>query len=404
MASHKVVLSSKKQGILGIVGHAGCGHCNSHLGFIQDDSGGLTAVMALLTEATGLSLEIESVKTVTGMDGFFEVKTKAGGVGRAHPRRGITAAEARLAQWAVGQDATCSQTVAMNTFGRILGQGAMEVPVAFQTAVANAALDSFARNFPGQFLLSDEKVPGNIGKILGTVIEVDGVPVSIMGLSNATDGGIGPNEDIEGNVCLFGKEEVMKPLGLDHLPTFLLEGKVCASPVSDEIHENTFLIRAHTDADNPVVAECYIEAAKRLGYPATYRPEMLARSENAMRNLTEEMGKRIQEFGKELAQATTAIEKCRISAAINEFASQELGGITFMGDDIHKIMGGVGQIPGLTACMSLFVPRSSIQRDVLPSLSMEDAHRYAEILKEGALILADRLPEAQAIVNKHASV
>lgn len=54
--------------------------------------------------------------------------------------------------------------------------------------------------------------------------------------------------------------------------------------------------------------------------------------------------------------------------------------------------------------MSLFVPRSSIQRDVLPSLSMEDAHRYAEILKEGALILADRLPEAQAIVNKHASV
>ena len=131
---------------------------------------------------------------------------------------------------------------------------------------------------------------------------------------------------------------------------------------------------------------------------------MLARSENAMRSLTEEMGKRIQEFGKELAQATTAIEKCRISAAINEFASQELGGITFMGDDIHKIMGGVGQIPGLTACMSLFVPRSSIQRDVLPSLSMEDAHRYAEILKEGAQILADRLPEAQAIVNKHASV
>ena len=57
-----------------------------------------------------------------------------------------------------------------------------------------------------------------------------------MGLSNATDGGIGPNEDIEG-MFVFRKEEVMKPLGLDHLPTFLLEGKVCASPVSDEIHE-----------------------------------------------------------------------------------------------------------------------------------------------------------------------
>lgn len=401
MASHKVTLSSKKQGIVGIVGHAGCGHCNSHLGFIQDDSGGLTAVMALLTEATGLSLEIESVKTVTGMKGYFEVKTKAGGVGRASARRGITAAEARLAQWAVGQDATCSQTVAMNTFGRILGQGAMEVPVAFQTAVANAALDSFARNFPDHFILADENIPGNVGKILGTVIDIDGIPVSIMGLSNATEGGLGPNEDIEGNVCLFGKEEVMKPLALDRLPTFLLEGKVCASPVSDEVTENTFLIRAHTVSDNPVVAECYVEAAKRLGYPVTYRPEMLARSEDAMRKLTEEMGQRIQEFGKELAKATTAIEKCRISAAINEFASQELGGITFMGDEIHKIMGGVGQIPGLTACMSLFVPRSSIQEDVLPLLSLDDAKRYADILKEGALILADRLPEAQAIIEKH---
>ena len=86
MASHNVVLSSKKQGILGIVGHAGCGHCNSHLGFIQDDSGGLTAVMALLTEATGLSLEIESVKTVTGMDGFFEVKTTIPAVGLRQPK------------------------------------------------------------------------------------------------------------------------------------------------------------------------------------------------------------------------------------------------------------------------------------------------------------------------------
>lgn len=128
---------------------------------------------------------------------------------------------------------------------------------------------------------------------------------------------------------------------------------------------------------------------------------MLARSENAMRKLTEEMGHRIEEFGRELAQATTAIEKCRISAAINEFASQELGGITFMGDEIHKIMGGVGQIPGLTACMSLFVPRSSIQEVVLPSLSLSDARRYADILKEGVLILADRLPQAQAIVDKH---
>ena len=51
-------LSKAPFGVIGIVGHAGCGHANSHLGFIQDDSGGLSAVLGLLRDATGLSLEI----------------------------------------------------------------------------------------------------------------------------------------------------------------------------------------------------------------------------------------------------------------------------------------------------------------------------------------------------------
>lgn len=401
MTSHSLRLSAQKSAAIGIVGHAGCGHSNSHLGFVQDDSGGLTAVMALLSETCQLPLTIKRVTTVSGVNGFFEVETVSGGIGRARARRGITAFEAQLAQRAVDMDATCSQTVAMACFGRILGQGAMEVPVAFQTAVANASMDSFAKNFPEQFLFADEELEGNVGKVLGTVIEIDEIPVSVLALSNATDGGIGPNEDIEGNVCLFGKEKVMKPLGLDRIPTFLLEGKVCASPVSDEIDIDTFLIRAHTESDNPVVAKCYVEAAQRLGYPVTYRPEMLARSQTAMRNLTQEMGEHIQALGKALAEATTAQEKCRIAAEINAFASQDLGGITFMSEDIHHVMGGVGQIPGVTACMSLFISRKSLQECVIPALTLDDAKRYANVLKEGVTILATRLPEAQAYISKH---
>ena len=37
-------LSAQKHGILGISGHAGCGHAHSNDGFVQDDSGGLAAV------------------------------------------------------------------------------------------------------------------------------------------------------------------------------------------------------------------------------------------------------------------------------------------------------------------------------------------------------------------------
>ena len=83
-----ISLSDASFGVVGVVGHAGCGHANSHLGFIQDDSGGLSAVLGLLREATGLSLEIAECNVHTGLeDAYFQVKTVSGGEGRATARR-----------------------------------------------------------------------------------------------------------------------------------------------------------------------------------------------------------------------------------------------------------------------------------------------------------------------------
>lgn len=77
-----ISLSAAPFGVIGVVGHAGCGHANSHLGFIQDDSGGLSAVLGLLREATGLSLEIAECNVHTGLeDAYFQVKTVSGGEG-----------------------------------------------------------------------------------------------------------------------------------------------------------------------------------------------------------------------------------------------------------------------------------------------------------------------------------
>lgn len=240
-----ISLSAAPFGVIGVVGHAGCGHANSHLGFIQDDSGGLGAVLGLLREATGLSLEIAECNVHTGLeDAYFQVKTVSDGEGIGTARRGITASEARLASHCVGKQAVCSQAIAVDCFGRILGQGAMEVPVALQTAIANAALDSFVKAFSDQFIIKEEDLEGNCGKILGTVLDIHGVPVSVMALSNATVGGIGPNEDIEGNVNLYGKKDLSEKLHLDRIPSFVIEGKVCAEPLSSVIKEPTFLIRA----------------------------------------------------------------------------------------------------------------------------------------------------------------
>lgn len=370
-------IQAPRKARVGIVGHAGCGHAHSHLGFVQDDSGGLAAVLALWRRLTGVDLTIASVRAETGVRGGFVVETVSGGRGEARARRGVTPYEARLAQMIVGEQAVCTQALAVRSFGRILGQGAMEVPVALQTAVANAAVSSLARANPDLVEYFGEGIEGNVG--------------------------LGPNEDVEGNVDLAGKRAVMERFGLRRAPTLLVEGKVCAEPLSPVIDEPTFLIRAHPDDDNPVVARAYLRAAERLGYPAVYREELLKRSPDAMRRLTETMGRRLEELGRALREATTSREKVEIAAEINRFAGQDLGGVTFMSDDVHAVMGGVGQIPGTSACLSLFIPNAELDRVVLPVLSDSDAERFADVLEESVRELATggMLEEAETRLNEN---
>ncbi len=397
MASIK--LTNLQKGIVGIVGHAGCGHANSHLGFIQDDSGGLSAVVRLLQKATGADLTITEVLVQTGTENAsFEVRTACGGVGKGFARRGITQAEKRLSQYVIGKPAINSQALAMEAFGRMLGQGAMEVPVAFQTAIANASLTSFKNAFPDSFSLAEEDLPGNCGKLLATVVTIDDIPVSVLGVVNATIGGLGPNEDIEGNVNLYGKKDIMAKYGLDELPTFIGEGKVCALPFSGEIDKPTFLIRGNEEDDNPIAANALVKAAAKLGLPAGHRPKFLKRSDTAMKDLTYEMGQKVIELGKRLASAATAAEKVEISAELNLYCSTELGGITFMGNEVHKVMGGVGQIPGTSAVMSLFIPVSQQKKDVIPSLSLEDVDNYVSLMCQGVKELVPDLEKAQAVL------
>ncbi len=391
----KVQFSDAARGQLGLVGHVGCGHANSHCGFIQDDSGGFAALMRLFERITDLDLSISEVVPTVGQTGGFEVKLASGGIAYAAARRGVTPFEAELSQKAVGLSAVTTQADAMKVFGRVLGQGAMEVPVALQTAIANAAVDSFIRNYPENFTVGSEDVPGNVGSWISTVINVDdGIDVSVMALINATEGGLGPNEDIEGNVNLAGKKDEMHRLGLDAMPTILLEGKVFSNPISSQITEPTFVTRAYAGDDNVTVSESLLEAAKRLGYPILYPRELLARKKGAMRDLTREMGESVKALGEKLSRATTSAEKVRLASELNRFASEDLGGITFMSDDIHEVMGGVGAIPGTTGCLSLFVSDSEIKKTVYPALTLADVDRYVDVILTAIPILSARQREA----------
>lgn len=396
-------LSKAPRGTFGIVGHVGCGHANSHCGFIQDDSGGFAAVTRILERATGLDLTISEVRPTVGKNGGFEVVLASGGRAYASARRGVTAFEAELSQRVVGLSAVTTQADAMKAFGRVLGQGALEVPVALQTAIANAAVDSFAKNFPDAIRTGEEDVPGNIGRWLACVLNVDGIDVSVMALINATAGGLGPNEDVEGNVNLAGKASVMHDLGLDAMPTILLEGKVCAEPVSSKISEPTFVTRAYAGDDNVTVSECLEASARELGYPIVFPRELLARKKGAMRSLTQEMGEHIAQLGEELARATTSAEKVRLAAEINRYASEDLGGVTFMSDDIHEVMGGVGAIPGTTGCLSLFISNAEVEKTVYPALTHADVDRFADVVLNAVAILNARKADAYAEVKAASS-
>lgn len=188
----------------------------------------------------------------------------------------------------------------------------------------------------------------------------------------------------------------MKQLRLDELPTILVEGKVCAEPVSSKIDCPTFVTRAYPGDDNFVVSECLVEAANELDFPIVYPRELLARRAGAMRALTYEMGMHIADLGQKLAQAVTSAEKVKIAAEINRYASEELGGVTFMSDDIHELMGGVGSIPGTTGCLSLFISRKELEQVIYPSLTMDDADQFAELILNGVGKVAARIDEALA--------
>ena len=115
-----------------------------------------------------------------------------------------------------------------------------------------------------------------------------------------------------------------------------------------------------------------------------------------MRALTYEMGMHIADLGQKLAQAVTSAEKVKLAAEINRYASEELGGVTFMSDDIHELMGGVGSIPGTTGCLSLFISRKELEQVVYPSLTMDDADQFAELILTGVGKVAARIDEALA--------
>lgn len=183
---------------------------------------------------------------------------------------------------------------------------------------------------------------------------------------------------------------------MHRLPTILVEGKVFALPVSLEVTEPAFMVRAHAEDDNPVVAEALMEALARLELPSLFPHAALKRVPGGMEQVTRSVGETIASYGRQLQKAAFGGEKVRILAELIAFASQEAGAVTFMSDRLHEIVGGVGGMPGSSAVLSIVTPQAYRDREVVPHLTDEDVQQYVAVIRAAVPLLHEKLAQAQA--------
>lgn len=391
----EVTKSTKSHGVLGICGHAGAGHVHSHSGFVQDDTAGFAVVACLLRKAFPVCTTISSVEADIET-GTVTVKTQDGGTGTARARRGITPYEATLARLVIGLDAVYSQSAAFAAFGRIYGQGCMELPVALQTATCLAVIDTFQKRYRESFLTCPEGMAGKVGKCIGSVIEINGIAVSAMAVLNANEGGLGPDEDLEGNIMLGEKGALMKKLGLDRLPTIILESKAYVPAVCKGREENAFWIRINKDVDNQVVFDALVQGATAAKLKYIHTDTAYNRGTGEIAAATRELGKKIAQLGNELATSEISREKVRIIGELALLVSEDAGGVSYMSSTLHDQVGGGGIMPGSAAVLSMVISETAIRIWKIPAFTAQDSDMYLAILDKAVPILADNIQAACA--------
>ncbi len=214
------------------------------------------------------------------------------------------------------------------------------------------------------------------------MLDFDTTPVALMATVNATAGGLGPNEDLEGNIGLGAKGKMMKELGLNSAPGIVVESKAYIPSKGDQLQESTFFIRANAESDNKTVAGCLAEAASDLAIPHQVSDTAFPRGENELESFTKALGMKIAHLGQELSSAEKAYDKVRIIGMLAKIVSQDAGGVTFMSNSLHNKVAGAGTCPGTAAVISLLATRAHVEKWCIPMLSTTDLANYAAIIEK----------------------
>ena len=375
------------RGRFGVVGHVGVGHVHSHSGFVQDDSAGFAVAAGLLKRAMPVDTTIACAEADVDAN-TITVTTRGGGTATLSPRRGVTPAEAELLERAAGRDALYSQNVALDTFGRLYGQGVGEVPVTLQGACALAVLDSFRRAMGPGLRVTSETFENKYDVTAGTVLDVEGVPVALMLVINGTKGGIGPDEDYEGNTDWTEKGELMYELGLREVPTVVVESKAFIPAMADGVKENQYMVRAQEGVDCMELGSALFDAGRALGLPIRYEKNMMPMPKGALAQATANFADRIMATAEKLRTADSAREKTELTAELAQLVSEDAGGVTFMTSSLNDRVRGAGTLPGISAVLSMVTTPEYQAHWKIPRLEPEEAMGYQDIITVALLSLA----------------
>ncbi|MEG2018815.1 MAG: hypothetical protein RR128_10200 [Clostridium sp.] len=378
MINHKITLSERCMGKYAVFGHVGVGHVHSHSSYVQDDSVGFAVASMMMREALGCDTRIKEIRAEVE-SGKIIVTTNGGGIGESYSSRGITPWEKKLLENAVGHDGIYTQNIAIKVFGRMYGQGVTTAPVAFQGAIALAVLNTFEKS-SDKVISTRDKYQGLIDKMTAMVVEINGIPVSVMAVINGNEGGIGPNEDNEGNTAAGPKGNLIRQFKMDEVPTIIVESKAYILKLCKDLEETTFLIRAEKSIDNSELGKKLSEATMGLKLPFCFKDNLMPIEENHLKKSTMEFADRIIALGENLRKSESSKEKVEILFNLSKLVSEDAGGVTFMSNDIHNMVRSAGIIPGKSAILSMIVPREYINYYSIPILESEEAERLMNII------------------------
>ncbi|WP_198470080.1 hypothetical protein [Acetomicrobium sp. S15 = DSM 107314] len=371
-----------------IAGHIGVGHVFSHSGINQDDSQGFAAISRILCERFGIRTIIKEVFVEKGT---LLVRTEDGGIGKAVPRRGIAPFEAEILKRLIGEDAALPHLTVLKVFGRMYGHGVTDLPVATEYAVAASVVDAFVRKIPGFVVATSEgEVASDV--IGGVQIDAEGVHLALLLTINGSRIGIGPVEDLEGNVPLPPKREVMQRIGALKAPTIVVESKAYLPHL--KLEKEAFLIRFNEAIDNVVVGESLEEALKKERLNYILVRDAFPEKKGEMKDKLVEISSNIARLAILMAATDNADGRAMAIAELARLISEDVGGVIFMSNALNDVVRGAGLVPGTGVVLSIAVPKSYLDTHVALFTTKEEAGIISMAVLAAARVLWGRYDEA----------